>query len=311
MIQKEIKKKLMGTAFTLGIIAKSDKEADFWLKKGVAEIQRIEVLLSEYLPNSLTSKINESQSNQPVKLNKEVVNLINRCKDISQLTSGCFDLTTSKLKKLYSFKNNETILPDEQQIKKALASVGYKNLKLDIENLTIQKLKADMSISFNAVGKGYAADMVKKMWQNNGIESGFINASGDLCAFGYKLDNKRWNVAIANPDNISKPLMYIPMYNQAIATSGDSEQYFMYDGQKFSHNINPLTGKPLQGIKSVSIISPSAELSDALATAVYVMGEKKGIAFVNQLPQTFAVIINKNNSISLSKNLKYETFSHL
>ena len=112
---------------------------------------------------------------------------------------------------------------------------------------------------------------------------------------------------IANPDQKDKILFYVPIQNAAAATSGDYEQYFIYQNIKYSHNINPKTGIPLKGVKSVSVFSPSAELSDALATAIYVKGTRKGIEFVNQLPNTHCIIISEENKVFLSKHLNYET----
>lgn len=299
----------MGSAFSLGIVEKNKGSANYWLKKGIDEITRIEKLLSEYRSDSVTASINHLAENVPLIIPEEVLQLIQRCNQISALTYGTFDITSSPLKKLYSFKKEKLEFPGKKMIRKTIGSVGYKNLVIDDENMTITKLKTNMHISFNAIGKGYASDAVKKLWQKNGITSGFINASGDLCAFGKKANGTNWRVGIADPDNKNQPMLYIPINNRAVATSGDYEQFFLRKGKRYSHNINPKTGLPLHGIKSVTIVSPSAELSDALATAVYVMGEKRGIPFVNQLPQTYCIIVNDKNRICYSKNLEYESIA--
>lgn len=307
MIKKYIHyDKLMGSAFALGIIAEDEHTAKNWLQKGVAEIKRIELQLSEYLQSSVTSLINNNPENLPVIIPDEVLQLIQRCQNIAELTQGTFDITSGALKKIYTFKNTEFSFPENHIIRKTLQSTGYKNLKLDTKKSTITKLRPGMHISFNAVGKGYASDCVKKLWINNGIESGFINAGGDLCAFGKKTNGNNWKVSISNPDKKEEPLLYMPVNNQSVATSGDYEQFFIRHGKRYSHNINPLTGLPLSGIKSVTIISPSAELSDALATAVYVMGDIKGISFINQLPNTFAIIVDEKKNIHYSNNTVYE-----
>lgn len=310
MVEKSIRKKLMGTAFSLGICADNEETTSYWLAKGVEEIERIEALLSEYQPTSQTTLINQASHLTDISIDKEVFAMIMRCINISKLTNGCFDITSASLKKLYKFTNQTAGFASEKEIGKAMASVGYEKIGFKPENNTIQKLVPNLTISFNAIGKGYAADKVKHLWIANGITSGYINASGDLCAFGTKTDLSPWKVAIADPDKPEKPLFHLPLLNQAIATSGDYEQHFFYQGKRYSHNINPQTGKPIMGIKSVSIISLSAELSDALATAVYVMGVKKGIDFVNQLPQTHSIIIDENNKTFMSKNLKYEAIIH-
>lgn len=304
-----IHQKLMGTAFSLGLVAENEKKATEYLQKGVDEIKRIENLFSEYNSDSITSKINNQPKEKPLIIDKEVFDMIERCLNISNLTNGCFDITAGGLKKLYSFKNKHFKFPSQKTIDSTLLNVGMNNLILDKKKNSITKLNSNTSISFNAIGKGYASDSVKKMWQSIGVQSGFINASGDLFGFGSKADGSAWQVGIAHPNKNKKPIISLPLFDQAVATSGDYEQYFRYQGKRYSHNINPINGLPLHELKSVSIISPSAELSDALATAVYVMGLKKGIDFVNQLPNTFAVIINQNNEVYLSQNIKYENYN--
>lgn len=295
------REKLMGCDFSLGIVAKNKNKADEWLRKGVDEIKRIEALLSEYQDSSITSFINQSHANSVINIPEEISQLILRCQQISDLTKGTFDITSGPLKKLYSFKRESIIFPSKKAIHKTLKKIGYKNIHVNKGSIT--KHKRQMHISFNAIGKGYAADCVKKLWQENGIDSGFINSSGDLCAFGKKADDSPWQIGIANPNKQVEALLNLPIDDMAVATSGDYEQFFIYNGKRYSHNIDPRTGIPIQGINSVTIISPSAELSDALATAVYVMGEKKGIDFINQLPKTHGIIINDKNQIFYSKDI--------
>ena len=252
------------------------------------------------------SRINGSDWDRPISVDKEFFELLERSLNISRLTKGCFDITVGPLKKLYKFFNDEFLMPSNQQINDALQSVGYKFITLDRKNYEVHFKKAGLRISFSAIGKGYASDCVKKLWMKEGVKSGVINASGDLNAFGRKPDGKQWNVGIADPDNPGKMLLYVSVDNASVATSGDYEQYFMYKNIRYSHNIDPRSGLPVTGIKSVSVFSPSAELSDALATAVYVMGTATGIDFVNQLPGTHCIIIDDMNSFYFSKHLNYE-----
>jgi FAD:protein FMN transferase len=298
--------KLMGSDFKLGLLAEKEDQAKQWLEMGVNEIRRIENLLSEFLPGSETTKINLNASLKPLKIDPECFELIKRSISISALTKGDFDITVSPLKTLYKFKNSQFEMPGTQIINQVLQSVGYQKMILDIKSTTIEFSHPHTKISFAAIGKGYASDKVKKLWIENGVKSGYINASGDLNAFGLKADERPWRIGIANPDNINKMLLFVPIQNSSVATSGDYEQYFLFKNKRYSHNINPHTGLPLCGIKSVTVFSPGAELSDALATAIYVKGVAKGIAFANQLPQTHSIIIDEKNNIFFSDRLKYE-----
>ena len=297
----------MGTSFTLGVVEENREKAETWLDFGIKEIQRIETLLSEFLPDSTTSKINTSAHKAPLVVDDETFNLLERSLSISNLSKGAFDITVGPLKGLYQFKNTEFKMPQDQRIQEALNKVGYKEIELDRSQSSICFLKPGMKVSFAAIGKGYASDRVKQLWMEKGLKSGFINASGDLNVFGTKAENTPWNVGISNPNDPDNILMYVPLDNSSVATSGDYEQHFTWKGKRYSHNINPYTGLPMEGIKSVTVFSPKAELSDALATAVYVKGCKFGIDFINQLPSTHCIVIDDKNDIHFSKNMNYET----
>ena len=296
----------MGSMFKLGIVSKDKDFATELLEIGIKEIERIEDLLSEFRVDSMTSKINEDAGIAPTLLNKEVFGLIERSLQISQISNGAFDITIGPLKKLYQFNNSEFDFPKAGQITKALKGVGYEKVKLDASSLMVKLKEPGMRISFAAIGKGYAADQVRKIWKSLEVESGYINASGDLCAFGKNEESNPWTIGIANPNKKNTPLLHLVLRDRAIATSGDYEQFFMHMGKRYSHSLNPKTGLPLSGIKSVSVISPSAELSDGLATAVYTLGEKAGISFVNSLPQTHAIVINEKDEVHFSEDIDYE-----
>jgi thiamine biosynthesis lipoprotein len=296
--------KLMGSVFTLGIAAASDSQAAQLLDMGIAEIRRIEDMLSEFKPDSETSLINRSAPGKPVTVSAEYFAIIKRSLDMSKLTKGDFDITVSPLKKLYRFKNTAFAMPATEEIKSTLQTIGYTKILTDEAAQTVGFIAEGMQISFAAIGKGYAADRVKMLWKNAGVLSGYINASGDLCAFGNKPDGQPWTVGIANPDNPAEILFYIPLKDSAVATSGDYEQHFIHEGKRYSHNIDPHSGLPISGIKSVSVFSPAAELSDALATAVYVKGISKGMDFINQLPHTHCIIIDEDNQVYGSAHLQ-------
>jgi len=301
--------KLMGSVFELKIIDEDQKKATENLQLGINEIKRLENLLTEFDDTSYTSLINLNAGKSAVKVPEEVFQIIQRSNDLSSLTNGYFDISVGPLKKIYQFKNEVFEMPSKKNIIRTLQKVGYPYIELNSNEQTIFLKRTEMHISFAAIGKGYAADAVKQLWKKNGINSGYINASGDLTAFGHNENNKLWNVGIANPDNQESVLFYVPLNNASVATSGDYEQHFIYNNTRYSHNINPKTGTPIKGIKSVSVFSPSAELSDALATAVYAMGTKKGIDFINQLPQTHTIIIDEKNTINFSQDLQYESIS--
>lgn len=302
------KLRLMGSDFELVVVSNNQSSADVYLNAAVLEIQRIENLLSEFKPDSETSIINENAGIAPVNVSDEVFQIISRAISISSLTQGAFDISMAPLKKIYQFKNSDFNLPSEKDLTSHLALTGYKNIQLSQDNTVFLPHKG-MAISFAAIGKGYAADQVKKLWKSMGLHNGVISAAGDLCAIGRNADGQIWKIGVANPDNTAENIAWLPVSNMAVATSGDYEQYFIYNNERYSHTINPVNGRPCKSLKSVTVISPSAELSDALATAVYVLGIEKGLFLIDQLPNTHSLIVDENNKVHLSGNsiFEYET----
>lgn len=294
--------RLMGSAFEF-VILSGEQKGQFLLEDSINEVKRIEALLTEFSVHSQTSLINQFAGIQPVRVDPEVYDIIQRCKAISTLTQGAFDITASLLKKMYNFKGQKFDMPEEGQIRKALSKVGNDKIQLQKDN-HVFLTEPGMHIGFGAIGKGYAADCVKKMLISKGVQSAVINASGDLTAWGCHLDGSPWKVGIADPLDPAKALLWIPVRNSSVATSGDYEQYFELNGERFSHTLDPKTGKPVKGIKSVTVISASAELSDALATAIFIMGPEAGLYFVEQLPDTHAIVIDDSNEVSMSKHFK-------
>ncbi|MCF0059481.1 FAD:protein FMN transferase [Dyadobacter sp. CY356] len=305
MIEFRLVEKLMGSAFELIIVDDDKLKAEELLQEGRDEIKRLERLLTEFDESSFTSQLNKNAGIRPVQVDTEVYELIKRCVNISNLTQRAFDITVGPLKKLYNFKNEQFVYPEKHAVKKAASFVGSQHISFLGDNFIFLKKKG-MHIGFAAVGKGYAADKVKQLWLAKGVQNGVINASGDLTVIGKKSEERLWQIGIANPDARNEVLCYLPVENASVATSGDYEQFFMHKGKRFSHNIDPRTGKPVSGIKSVTVISPGAELCDALATAVYVMGVDIGLHFINQLPQTHCLIINDQNEVFPSRNLNFK-----
>ena len=195
-------------------------------------------------------------------------------------------------------------MPTSKIIHDTLKKVGSEKIELRNHNHVYLPIEG-MHVGFGAVGKGYAADRVKELMIKRGVTGGVINASGDLTAWGNREDGSPWKIGIADPENPLNTLVWIPLSNASVATSGDYEQYFELEGERYSHTIDPKTGKPVKEIKSVTVVSRSGELSDALATAVFTMGVDVGMHFIEQLPDVHAIIIDSKNRISMSSHIKY------
>jgi thiamine biosynthesis lipoprotein len=296
----------MGSDFEITVVAKTQLEADKQIAIAIGEISRIEALISSWKPTSETSNINKNAGASPVQVSEELFSLIQRALQISNLTDGAFDISYASMDKLWKYDGSMAQMPSKEAIKKSVAKVGYKDIVVDPQNSTVFLKNKGMKIGFGAIGKGYAADKAKKLLISNGVSGGIINASGDINSWGSKPSGSSWQVAITNPLNKNKAFAMLPI-KDAVVTSGNYEKYVTFNSRRYSHIIDPRTGYPSQGIISVTVFAPKAELADALATSVFVMGVETGIDRINQLKAVECIIITDTGSIITSNNLTLNT----
>jgi thiamine biosynthesis lipoprotein len=295
----------MGNRFELSVIAENELWADKRIDEAVNEIRRIERLLTTFDESSQTNLINRNAGIAPVKVDREVFDLISRSKKISEITQGAFDITYGSVdKKLWNFDKLMTALPDPQIAKQLVRLINYENIVLDEDNSAVFLKEKGMRIGFGGIGKGYAAERAKALLKQRGVESGIVNAAGDLTAWGYQPDGKPWTIGIADPNSAHHPFSYLNITNTSIATSGNYEKYIILNGKRYSHTINPKTGLPVTGIKSVTIISPNAEIADAMATPVIIMGTEVGLNMINQIKELACIIVDDDDTIHTSKNIR-------
>jgi len=294
----------MGNRFELSAVSDDAAWAQQCIDAGIAEIQRIEKLLTTFSDDSQTNEINRNAGIQPVKVDQEVFDLIARSLRISDLTQGAFDISYGSIdKSLWNFDVNMKQLPDRETARRSVRLINYKNILLDAENTTVYLKEKGMRIGFGGIGKGYAAECAKLIMKQFGAESGVVNASGDLTAWGLQPNGQKWTVGIANPDLSNEAFSFMTITDMAVATSGNYEKFVMIDGKKYSHTINPRTGLPVTGIKSVTIITTNAEIADAMATPVTIMGISTGLDLINQMNNIEAVIVDDNNKLYTSNNI--------
>jgi len=296
--------KLMGNRFEITVVGDEPSWADERIADAVEEIKRIEKLFTTFDESSQTNLINRNAGVKPVKVDREVYDLIERSKKISALTQGAFDITYGSIdKRLWNFDKTMTSLPDPQTSKQLVRLINYRNVILNENNCTVFLKEKGMRIGFGGIGKGYAAEKAKSLLQQKGVKSGIINAAGDLTAWGYQPNGKPWTIGIADPDTKSQAFSFLEITNTSIATSGNYEKFILIDGKKYSHTIDPKTGLPVRGIKSVTIICPNAEIADAMATPVMIIGIKTGLNMLNQMKGIAGIIIDDNDKIYTTKNI--------
>ncbi|MDF2553563.1 MAG: FAD:protein transferase [Chryseobacterium sp.] len=306
MMLREFKRpqKLMGNAFEITVVNNEEKTAQHHIDAAVDEIRRIEKLLTTFNEESQTNLINQNAGIQPVKVDLEVFDLIERSLRISNITDGYFDISYGGIdKSFWNFDREMKRLPDPELIKEHLKLVNYQNILLNRESQTVFLKEKGMRIGFGGIGKGYAAEMAKRLLQKRGVVSGIVNASGDLTTWGNQANGKPWTIGIADPDNAKQPFSYMNITDMSIATSGNYEKFVVINGKKYSHTINPKTGMPVSGIKSVTIFCPNAEIADAMATPVSIMGIDSALNMVNQINHLECIIIDDQNKIYSSQNI--------
>jgi FAD:protein FMN transferase len=297
--------KLMGNQFGFAVVADDENWAQSRIGEAVIEVQRIEKLLTTYNDLSQTSLINENAGVEPVKVDREVYDLIERSLRISKLTQGAFDITYGSIdKRLWNFDKNMTSLPDGETAKRMVRLINFRNVILSKQDQTVFLKEKGMRIGFGGIGKGYAADCAKNVMKKAGVESGFVNAAGDLTVWGKQPNKKKWTIGIADPSKRDLPFASLELTDMSVATSGNYEKYVTIGGIKYSHTVDPKTGYPVRGIKSVTIICSSAEISDAMATPVMVMGIKAGIHLIDQIKGISCIVVDDDDKVHTSKNIK-------
>ncbi len=294
---------LMGSQFEITVVAVNEEIGYINIEEAAAEIKRINGIISSWNKDSETFLINKNAGIKPVKVSLELYKLIERCKQISEITNGAFDISYASMDQVWKFDGSMRNRPSAMEIKKSISKVGYKNIILDEMQHTVFLKGKGMKIGFGAIGKGYAADKAKELLVSKQVKAGMINASGDLSTWGTKSSGEKWIIGIANPLSKGKIFSWIPIVESSVATSVNYEKYVTFNGKKYSHIIDPRTGYPSTWVNSVTVFGKRAELCDALATAVLIMGTDAGLALINQLRGTEAVVVDNGNKTHKSKGI--------
>ncbi len=295
---------LMGSRFDFGAYAKTQGAADSAVAVGIAEVARIEDLISSWRPSSQTSAVNAAAGGAAVRVDRELLELVRRGLRLSELTGGAFDLTAGGLRGVYRFGGQDTTLPSEEVLAQARQRVDYRAIEVDVANSTIRLARPGMRLGFGAIGKGYAANRaLGAMRAVGGVTGAVANASGDMATWGSDGSGRPWSIGIADPRHVGKVIGEVRLTDMAIVTSGDYEKYFTVDGKRYAHILDPRTALPTTEVMSVTVVCPDAELADALATSLFVLGPAQGIALVDRLKNVEALIIDAHGRLYESAGL--------
>ena len=292
--------RLMGDNFEISVVGTDPVWANQRMDIAVNEISRVEKLLSTFSDDSIINQINRNAGVQPVKVSAEIFNMVNRCMQIAELTYGVFDITYSTIDKdCYDPEVSKTL---KGTLTKTATCANYKRVVLNAAETTVFLKEKDMRIGFGAISKGYAADRVKYILQVEGVGSGVINAGGDLLTWGLQPDFKPWTIAAADPEQKNKPYANINISDMAIATSVNAEKYAAINNQ-ISDTISRKDGFVVSDITNVSILAPTAEFADAMASPVMAIGINGGLYLINQLNQIGCIIVDDHKRVYTSKDI--------
>ena len=295
---------LMGSHFTFTVVADNDSAGQRALRAGLGEVRRIDKLMSFWDSTSEVVRINRAAGRRPVAVSPETFDLIVRTLNLSRLSGGAFDITFASADKLYKFdRQPHAALPDSAAIRASVRRIGWQKIQLDAAKHTIFLPATGMRINLAGILQGYGLRRAKQVLDKMGIRGGLLNGSGDIYCWGRQADGSLWRVAIGNPDHPNSVAAWVDVTDMAVVTAGNYEQYFTVGGQAYGHIINPHTGYPSVGLRSVTILCPDVELADGLDEVVFVKGPTAGLAFINGLKGVECTLITDDNRTLASRGM--------
>jgi thiamine biosynthesis lipoprotein len=291
---------IMGTRIYVELWHDDRIQADAAIDAVMDNMRRIDELMSHYKPESQLSQINMHAAVEPVAVDPELFDLIKTSIHYSEITEGAFDITYASVGYLYDYPRH--VHPSDAEIKAALPGVNYRNLVLDPEHHTVRFAREGMRIDLGGIAKGYACDQAIEIVKRFGVKNAMVMAGGDTRLLGDRR-GRPWMVGIRNPDNKNKVVLSMPLSDVGISTSGDYERYFDEGGVRYHHIIDPKTGKSPTGVRSVTIIGPTATDTEGWSKGVFIKGPVEGIRLIEQYPQMDAVVVDKDGKVWYSKGL--------
>jgi thiamine biosynthesis lipoprotein len=257
-------------------------------------ISTLDAIMSDYQADSELMKLCDQPINQPVPVSADLFAILERAQRFSELSGGAFDVTVGPLVRLWRFARKKKVLPTPIEVTAASGAVGFKNLRLNRKDRTVTLLAPGMRLDLGGIAKGYAADQALRLLHDKGISRALVAASGDIALGDPPPGMKGWNTGITAIDvKGNDPSHGLVLRNQGISTSGDTEQYVEIDHVRYSHIVDPRTGLGLTNRIQVTVVAPDATTTDALATALCVLGVERGLALADSLPGVSAMILTK------------------
>ena len=291
----------MTTPVNLELWADDRSQAEALWRQVFAQFTQVDEVMSRYREDSELSRVNRDAAGEPVPVSEPLFAVLRKARDISELSDGAFDISFASVGYLYDFREGRQ--PDDEAVKEGLARIDFRDILLDEEARTVAFRKPGLMLDLGGIAKGYAVDQGMQVLIRAGIQHARLSAGGDMRLLGDRR-GRPWMVGVRDPRHKDKQAVVMPLSNTAISTSGDYERFFIDDeGQRVHHILSPSTGRPVGEVQSVTIIGDEAMTTDALSTAVFVLGAKDGLALINELDNIDGVIIDENRRMHYSAGL--------
>jgi len=293
---------IMGTIFDITAEGGDESLLEETSKKAFAEIKRIDELMSRYKAGSEVSLVNKNAGIAPVRVGQELIEVLKEGRRVSELSEGAFDVTIGPLSSLWGFDEEKKIVPSAEEIDEQRRLVDYRKLKIDETASTIYLEEKGMMIDVGGVAKGYALKKAMKVFEDSGIKDVIINAGGNLNLRGGK-KGKSWKIGIQDARDEKNLLGVLNITETSVSTSGDYQRFFIKDGVRYHHILDPKTGFPAKGLVSVTVVGRNEAMTDAMSTAVFVLGLEKGADLMKRVGAE-GIIVRDDGKITVSDGLK-------
>ena len=285
---------VMGTKAWVTIAGMSDRDSERAAQAAFREMYRIESVMSTWRPSSEISRLNAESNGKPFTVSHELYSLIDSSLFYSRATSGAFDVTVRPLVRLWGFQGGIARLPSDPEIERAMSLVGYGKVRLDPSRSTIA-LPPGMQIDLAGIAKGYAVDRCVAAIARLGVRNALVNIGGNIYAMGAPPGAKGWSIGVRDPEGGLETVGTLVLRDEAVATSGNYENFVEIEGKRYGHIIDPRTGRPVSRVLSVTVVAPTGLESDALSTGLFVLGPDEAGTAVDRLAGVAALFALADN----------------
>jgi len=293
---------IMGTEVTITVVARSYEEGEAAIEAGMAELRRLDAMMSLYKDDSEITRVNLAAGKNPVKVSPEMIEVVEHAAKISKLSGGAFDVTIGPLVVLWQMRLKEGKTPTDAEIARVRPLVNYQNIVIDKKASTIFLKKPGMIMDFGGM-KGYIADQVAYLFKKRGINNAIIAVAGDIWVLGHREDGKPWRIGVQHPREHDKTLAVLDLSDKYISTSGDYERFVIKENKRYHHIIDPRTGKPSKGTISATLIGDKGAVIDPLTKVPFILGPDDGMRIVKKLGAE-AIIVDDQGKVYVTDGIK-------